>query len=108
MQKDQSSSLFSRSDTMFGVCQGLGEDFGFNPNWLRVGFALMVVFNVGLALAAYAGAAVLVAVSRFAYPTRRKALAPQPVAEAVAADKPAGTASVDANNDADLLLAAAA
>lgn len=76
MQKVHGSSLFSRSDTMFGVCQGLGEDFGFNPNWLRVAFALMVVFNVGLALTAYAAAGVLVLVSRLVYPDRRKAAAP--------------------------------
>ena len=32
-------SLFRRPDTFFGVCEALGEDFGFNPIFLRVTFA---------------------------------------------------------------------
>jgi len=97
MQKVHGSSLLSRSDTMFGVCQGLGEDFGFNPNWLRVAFALMVVFNVGLALSAYAAAGVLVLVSRLVYPDRRKAVAPvEQAAEPVVATQDAAPVTVEA------------
>ena len=33
------TALPFRSDTMLGVCQALGEDFGFHPNILRIAFA---------------------------------------------------------------------
>ena len=29
---------FTREDTLFGVCEALGEDFRFNPLLLRVAF----------------------------------------------------------------------
>lgn len=40
-------NLFTRDDTMFGVCQGIGEDLGFNPNYLRAALPLLLfVFPV--------------------------------------------------------------
>ena len=26
-----------RNDTILGVCEAIGQDFGFNPLWLRLG-----------------------------------------------------------------------
>ena len=31
-------NLFTRDDTFFGICEGVGEDFGFNANWRRLAF----------------------------------------------------------------------
>lgn len=59
-----------RDDTMFGVCQALGEDFGFSPNWLRVALAVGLFVNPLAAIGAYLAAGLLVAVSRFAFPSR--------------------------------------
>ena len=30
------TNLFTRNDTLLGICEGIGEDFGFNANYLRV------------------------------------------------------------------------
>ena len=41
-------------DHLFGVCAALGEDFGFNPLWLRIGFAVALLFDLEHVLMAYA------------------------------------------------------
>jgi phage shock protein PspC (stress-responsive transcriptional regulator) len=64
-------NLFTRDDTLFGVCQGLGEDLGFNPNLLRVPFAVLLLWNPVVVLAAYLGLGVLVAVTRWLSPDRK-------------------------------------
>ena len=67
MQASNSSVLF-REDTMFGVCQALGEDFGFNPLYLRMAFAVPVLFNPLYTFGAYAALGVVVALSRLIVP----------------------------------------
>jgi phage shock protein C len=69
MQASNPSVLF-REDTMFGVCQALGDDFGFNPIYLRVAFAVPVLFSPLWTFAAYAGLGVLVLLSRLLVPAR--------------------------------------
>ncbi|HZV57133.1 MAG TPA: PspC domain-containing protein [Sphingobium sp.] len=82
------NSLLARSDTMFGICQALGEDLGISPTWFRVGVAALVIFNIKAAIAIYAGLGLLVLVSRLLYPNRAaatetlEAAAPAPAAEA--------------------------
>lgn len=80
---DASTSLIARDDTFFGVCAAIGEDFGFSPNWLRIALAVALFWSPVATVAAYAGAGVLVALSRW--------LAPNPcvAAEAPAAEAPA-------------------
>ena len=70
-------SIIARDDTLLGVCFALGEDFGFNPVYLRVPLGAIVLWSLPLALAVYAALGVLVAVSRW--------IAPDPV-EAAAAE----------------------
>jgi phage shock protein C len=57
-----------RSHTIFGVCEAIGEDFGFNPTFLRVPLAASVVVNPLWAIAAYAGLGAIVFVSRLVFP----------------------------------------
>ena len=66
-------SLLARDDTFFGVCQAIGDDFGFNPNWLRVALPVLLFLNPTLTLAGYAAAGVVVFVSRWFYPEPRVA-----------------------------------
>lgn len=73
------NSLFTRSDTIFGICQALGQDFGISPNWFRVGFASGVIFNVELAIATYFAVGALVLASRLVFRDRRVAQAEAPV-----------------------------
>lgn len=61
-------NMLTRDDTFFGVCQSLGEDFGFHPNWLRLGLALALFWNPVAAIAFYVGAGVVVAFSRWMVP----------------------------------------
>lgn len=89
------TSLLARDDTFLGVCEGLGEDFGFNANYLRVGFALLLFFNPIAAIAGYLGAGVLVAFSRVLAPNPR-ILAEDPVVPAAAGqDRPEGEDETD-------------
>ncbi|WP_324750257.1 PspC domain-containing protein [Sphingomonas sp. LY54] len=71
------TNLFARDDTFFGICQGLGDDLGFNPNWLRVALTLFLFFHPVAAIAAYFGAGILVAALRLLIPDPRPAVAPQ-------------------------------
>lgn len=69
-------------DNLFGVCAALGEDFGFNPLWLRLGFAVALLFSLEKVLIAYVALGVLVLVSRLLFPNRtRAAVTALPVAE---------------------------
>jgi phage shock protein PspC (stress-responsive transcriptional regulator) len=73
--QDSDTNLLLRDDTMLGVCQGLGEDFGFNPIWLRMAFGALLLINPIAVVGTYLGLGVLVATSRLAFPARRGATA---------------------------------
>lgn len=60
-----------RSDTLLGVCQALGEDFGFNPYILRVLLSLMMAWQPLPTVAAYLALGVLVLLSRLLVPAER-------------------------------------
>lgn len=65
----RSKSLFARHDTLFGACEAIGQDFRFNPNWLRLAVAVsLLVFPVAT-LVTYFGAAIVVLVSRLIFPS---------------------------------------
>lgn len=95
-------SLIARPDTLLGVCEAIGTDLGFNPLYLRAGLAIVVFFNLALAVGIYLAAGVVVALSRWAYPSPRKLMVAQQAAPT------ADVAQVRAENDQDALLLAAA
>jgi len=68
-------TLFTREDTIFGICEGIGQDFGFNAQYLRVALAGMVFWNPPAAVAAYATLGVAVLLSRKLFPTPTVAVA---------------------------------
>lgn len=76
-------SLFRRDDTFLGICQAIGEDFGFNPVYLRILFALPVMFFPMATFGAYLGLGVIVLLSRILAPRPKRKAAAQPVAETV-------------------------
>jgi len=78
------ANLLTRDDTFFGVCQALGDDFGFNPFYLRVALGVSLLLNPVAVLAGYAIAGVAVAVSRLIVPEPRAALAAADAAPAPA------------------------
>src|SRR5688572_25180198 len=66
--KDQtmtnSTPLPLRNDTILGVCEAIGQDFGFNANWLRLAFIAPIFFAPVATAAAYLGLGVVVAATR--------------------------------------------
>ena len=57
-----------RSHTIFGACEAIGEDFGFNPVLLRVPFAASVLWSPMWAIGAYFALAAVVLLSRLLVP----------------------------------------
>ena len=85
-QPEHRPALPLRSDTMLGVCEGLGEEFGFNPNILRLAFAGSFYWNPLAAVGAYLAIGLALALARCLYPATRPASseAEQPQAPAAA------------------------
>ena len=69
------TALPLRDHTILGVCEAIGEDFGFDPIWLRVPLAASVLFSIKYAIAGYLLLGVVVLASRLLFP--------QPKADAV-------------------------
>jgi phage shock protein PspC (stress-responsive transcriptional regulator) len=63
-------NLFTRPDTMFGVCQGMGEDLGINPNYLRLALPLPLFLFPVATIATYAALGVVVFATRWLIPDR--------------------------------------
>ena len=63
--------LFDRPDTFFGVCEGLGQDLGFNANYLRILLGVAVLWNPVVVITAYVVLGAIVALARFCYPVPR-------------------------------------
>jgi|ERR671921_1458280 len=59
-----------RSHTILGVCEAIGEDFGFNPTFLRVPFAATVLYSPMWAVIAYFALGVVVLASRLLFPKK--------------------------------------
>lgn len=76
-------SLIRRHHTILGVCEGVGEDFGFNPLFLRIAFAAALFFSPMGAIAAYLGLGLIVLGTRLLVP--EPAAEPQLVAESASA-----------------------
>ncbi|MET0374746.1 MAG: PspC domain-containing protein [Rhizorhabdus sp.] len=64
--------VFARHDTFFGVCEAIGQDMGFNPNYLRLAFALAILPAPVAVISGYIALGVLVMVSRLLFPIARK------------------------------------
>jgi phage shock protein PspC (stress-responsive transcriptional regulator) len=60
-----------RNDTILGVCEAIGREFGFNPNWLRIAFCAPIYWNPGLVFGTYLALGLVVLVTRYAYPDRK-------------------------------------
>lgn len=64
-----------RTHTILGVCEAIGEDFGFNPIILRVILATGVLINAEIAIGAYFALGIVVLVSRLLFPQPKAATA---------------------------------
>ena len=73
--QENQSALPLRAHTILGVCEGIGEDFGFNPTWLRIPLAASVLFSPTMAVAAYLALGLVVLASRLVFPKAKAAAA---------------------------------
>jgi phage shock protein C len=64
-----------RDHTVLGVCEGLGEDFGFNPLWLRLLLASFLIWKPLEVIGVYFALGLLVMISRLLVPARRRSAA---------------------------------
>lgn len=95
-------NIFTRDDTFFGVCEAIGQDFGFNANWLRAALGFGLIWNPLAMVGIYGALAVAVLASRLLSPRPRSTVAKTAaVAPAPAQTRPAG-------DNEDLALATAA
>lgn len=79
MQTSQ-PSVFARDHTILGVCEALGEDFGFNPMFLRVPLAVLLLLNPTAVIATYLGAGAIVFLTRWMAPNPSQSAAEPAVA----------------------------
>lgn len=92
----------SSKDNLLGICHAVGEDFGFNPLWLRLALgAAFVVQPVGVVIG-YLALGLAVLVSRLAFPGSRA----KPSVSI--ARQPEGSAAIVANEPEQQVLAQAA
>ena len=68
VQTTNEQALNPHPDSLFGVCQMIGEDFGFNPLFLRLAFLGLGFFNIPASVGAYALLGIGVATSRWLFP----------------------------------------
>ena len=57
-----------RSHTILGVCEAIGEDFGFNPTFLRIPLAASVLYSPIWAIGGYFALGLVVLASRLIFP----------------------------------------
>lgn len=81
---------------LFGICARVGEDFGFNPLWLRLAFAGALIFNPVAVIGAYFALGALVLTSRILFPKRPRKAAAVPAAAAANTASPATLEDVPA------------
>jgi phage shock protein PspC (stress-responsive transcriptional regulator) len=63
-------------DSLFGVCQTIGEELGFNPFYLRFALLGLLFFSPVAVIATYAALGGVVALSRWLFPTPHAAVEP--------------------------------
>ena len=92
-------NIFLRNDTILGVCQAIGDDLGFNPNYLRIALILPLFWFPVQMIVAYVLLGVAVMISRFAFPVAKRNAA-------VEAEPAAPLLGDAANSDTDVARAA--
>jgi phage shock protein PspC (stress-responsive transcriptional regulator) len=84
--ENETTNLFRRRDTFFGICEAVGQDFGFNPLWLRLAFVAPLFFFPVQTFIGYFALGLVVLASRLTFPAKTAAAAqPAPSAVEIAA-----------------------
>jgi phage shock protein C len=70
------SNLFMRDDTLLGVCEGLGQDLGINPLWIRLAFLPALFFFPAATIGLYILLGAIVFAARRLFPAPQAVTAP--------------------------------
>jgi phage shock protein PspC (stress-responsive transcriptional regulator) len=82
--------LSTPKDNLLGICNALGEDFSFNPLWLRLALGAAFVIQPLGVVVGYLALGLVVLASRLAFPNARTSpQAPEDMPEVVAAPRAA-------------------
>jgi phage shock protein C len=81
-----------KPDNLLGICNALGEDFGFNPLWLRIALGAGILWNPLAVVGAYLALGVVVLATRWFFPDRKPAEQPAPALPDVANEDVPGLA----------------
>ncbi len=73
--ENETTNLFNRRDTFFGICEAVGQDFGFNPLWLRLAFVAPIFFFPVQTFIGYFALGGAVLASRLLFPAKAAATA---------------------------------
>ncbi len=73
--ENETTNLFRRRDTFFGICEAVGQDFGFNPLWLRLAFVAPLFFFPLQTFIGYFALGLVVLASRLIFPAKSAAAA---------------------------------
>ncbi|QDP18510.1 PspC domain-containing protein [Sphingomonas xanthus] len=65
MTANAATPLPLRNDTILGICEALGQDFGINANWLRLAFIAPLFWMPMASIGLYLGLGVIVAATRW-------------------------------------------
>ncbi len=86
MSADQTQPEAAGKDNLLGICHAIGEDFGFNPIFLRIPLAMGIIVSAKWTLIAYAAMGLVVLASRLLVrKPKASKLNIAPVTESVAA-----------------------
>ena len=94
--KIRPTALPLRNDTMLGVCTGIGEEFGFNPTYLRVAIASLFLVSFKIAIGIYLALGLALVAGRLLFPARRAASQEVPAAQIEANDREPAPESIAA------------
>jgi phage shock protein PspC (stress-responsive transcriptional regulator) len=75
------ATVHSAQDNLLGICHAIGEDFGFNPFWLRLPLAVGIIARPEIVLCVYVALGLAVLASRL---LTRRIGAPRKTAAVVA------------------------
>ncbi|HEX8380013.1 MAG TPA: PspC domain-containing protein [Allosphingosinicella sp.] len=98
----QTSSIpvYARDHTILGICEAIGEDFGFNPLFVRIPLAVCLLVAPMAVIGAYLGLGLIVGLSRLLAPN------PRPAAEAAQPAAARALAEAGDNDDGEMAIAA--
>ena len=88
MTAQTSASAPAAPQNLFGICARIGEDFGFNPLWLRLAFAGALILNPVAVIGTYFALGAVVLTSRMLFPNRKPAAPTTPAVTLAAEGQP--------------------